>query len=193
MGGVDQGPATVDRDTVEQPFDRPQPGPGEAFGDFPFLLRNVDVNRTFGAYGVVGRQRVRHIRRQDGAQAVQGCARCLGRGRCSELGNDSGPLIDLQPEALLGRSKRRAAEAAFPKQHRQQRQADARCVRPRRDAPGQLGNIAVSAAAWRIVEIVELRDAGVAGLQHLDIKLRGNRLDLRRRQAADEAVHGLPP
>jgi hypothetical protein len=40
---------------------------------------------------------------------------------------------------------------------------------------------------------MELGDAGVAGLQHLDIELGRDRLDLVRVQHADEAVHLLAP
>ena len=193
MGGVDQGPAAVDRHAVEQPFDRPQPGPGEAFGDFLFLLGDVDVNGAFGADGVISRQRVRHVRRQDGAQAVQGGAGGLRRRRSGQGGDDPGPFVDLQPEAPLGRGERPAAEAALAIQDRQQRQPQAGRVRACRDAPGQFRAIAVAAAVRWVVQIVELGDAGVAGLQHLDIEMGRDRFDLRRREALDETVHGPAP
>src|SRR3546814_8174413 len=37
------------------------------------------------------------------------------------------------------------------------------------------------------------RHGGIAGLQHLGIKLGGDRLDIRRGQPAGEAVHGFAP
>ena len=45
MGGVDQAPALVDLDRVEQQFDRPLAVSGEAVLDLARLLGDVDVHR----------------------------------------------------------------------------------------------------------------------------------------------------
>ena len=44
-----------------------------------------------------------------------------------------------------------------------------------------------------VMQVMELADAGEAGLQHLDIELRGDRLDLVGRHRQREAVHHLAP
>ena len=43
------------------------------------------------------------------------------------------------------------------------------------------------------MQIVELGDGGETRLQHLDVKLRRDRLDLVRLHGQREAVHGLAP
>ena len=63
----------------------------------------------------------------------------------------------------------------------------------RRDALGHLGEVGVGRSVAVVVQIVELADAREAGLQHLDIELRCDRLDLVRRHRQREAVHHLAP
>ena len=45
----------------------------------------------------------------------------------------------------------------------------------------------------RVVKVVELGDGGEPCLQHLDIELRGDRLDVVRRHHQRKAIHGLAP
>ena len=61
------------------------------------------------------------------------------------------------------------------------------------DALGHLGAARVGRAVGRVVQIVELGDGGEARLQHLDIKLRRDRLDLVGLHRQREAIHGLAP
>ena len=43
------------------------------------------------------------------------------------------------------------------------------------------------------MDVVEFRDRGVSRLQHLDIRLRGDRLERVGVDAVEECVHRLPP
>ncbi len=61
------------------------------------------------------------------------------------------------------------------------------------DAGRHLRRIVVGPAIGRVVQIVELADRGEPGFEHLDIELRGDRLDIVWRQLVEEAVHHLPP
>ena len=62
-----------------------------------------------------------------------------------------------------------------------------------RDARGHLGDVGIGLPVRVVVEVVELADAREAGLQHLDIELGGDRLDLLGRHRQREAVHHLAP
>ena len=61
------------------------------------------------------------------------------------------------------------------------------------DRPGQLGRIGVLAAIGLVVQVMELADRGVAGLEHLDVDLRGDRAQLVRADPLDKPVHHLAP
>ena len=76
---------------------------------------------------------------------------------------------------------------------RKQGQPEARGLRRRCDPHGHLRRIGVGRAGEVVVQIMELPDAGEAGLQHLDIGERGDRLDLIGAQPLQEAVHDLAP
>ncbi len=45
----------------------------------------------------------------------------------------------------------------------------------------------------RVVKVMEFGDGGEPCLQHLDIELRGDRLDVVRRHRERKAIHGLAP
>ena len=53
--------------------------------------------------------------------------------------------------------------------------------------------IGVRPAVGRVVQVVEFADRGVAGFQHLDVQLRGDRLQRFGVEARGEAVHGFAP
>ena len=76
-------------------------------------------------------------------------------------------------------AERLRAGAAVAVEHRQQRQPDAGRRRPpRRCGAASSAGVGIGRAAGLVVQIVELGDAAVAGLQHLDIGQRGDRLDV---------------
>ena len=62
--------------------------------------------------------------------------------------------------------------------HRQQRQADATRLRGRRDPLGEFAEIRIRRASCIVVDIMKLPNPGEAGLQHLDIGLCGDGLDV---------------
>ncbi|MNO65284.1 hypothetical protein D3C76_560320 [compost metagenome] len=78
-------------------------------------------------------------------------------------------------------------------QHRQQRQTDPAVGGGLGDAQGQFGRIGVVLAVAVVVHIVEFGNTGVAGLEHLDIELAGDDLDLLRLESANQPVHQLAP
>ena len=61
------------------------------------------------------------------------------------------------------------------------------------DAPRQLGGIRVRLAGRIVMDVVELADRRVARLRHLDVRLRGDRLERVGVDAIEERVHRLPP
>ena len=96
-------------------------------------------------------------------------------------------------EAALCRGGRRSTESAVRVEHRQQRQGDAG-VRCRGDhAPRELRRIRVRAAGGIAMHIVKLGDRRVARLQHLDVRLRGDRREGVGVDAVEKRVHRLPP
>ena len=78
-------------------------------------------------------------------------------------------------------------------EHWKQRHADADAPRRGQNAPGHFRRLSVRRTIGRVMEVVELGDGGEARLQHLDIELRGDRLDVIRRHHEREAIHGLAP
>ena len=114
--------------------------------------------------------------------------------RASRLASKQpGEALEIVDESPLAVVRRRAAEAGMRIEHRQQRQPDAGLASRRGDPLGHLGDVGIGLPVAVVVQIVELADAGEAGLQHLDIELRGDRLDLVRRHRQREAVHHLAP
>ena len=102
--------------------------------------------------------------------------------------------VEIVDEPPLLRPRRRAAEIRVRVEDRQQRQADAGRRAPRRRCASAISaDRGVGRAVRRVVQIVEFADAGEARLQHLDIGLRGDRLDLVGRHRQREAVHRLAP
>src|SRR3546814_1838417 len=77
--------------------------------------------------------------------------------------------------------------------HRQQGQADAGVARGGDQRLRHRRRIGVRQAVGRVVEVVEFADAGVAGFKHLDVKLRGHRMQGVGVEARGDAVHRLAP
>jgi hypothetical protein len=78
-------------------------------------------------------------------------------------------------------------------EHRQQRERDARGLGGRGDARGHLGRIRVRPAIGLVVHVVEFAHAREPALEHVDVRLRGDGLDVVGRHARHEAVHELAP
>src|SRR3546814_5636556 len=101
----------------------------------------------------------------------------------------------LFPYTTLFRSGRRwrAAEIGVRVEYRKQCQPDSRFVGGGDDARGRRGGVGIAAAVDIVVEIMELADARVAGLEHLDIGARGDRGDVVGGQPVEEGVHHPAP
>ncbi len=56
-----------------------------------------------------------------------------------------------------------------------------------------LGGIGIGPAFRVVMQVMELADGGVAGLDHLDIELTGDGLDLAGRQLLHETIHHAAP
>ena len=101
--------------------------------------------------------------------------------------------VRIVEETLLALVRRRAAEAAVHIESGQQRQADAGLLRRRGDARRHLAEVGIRPAVDVVMQVVELADGGEAGLEHLHVGERRDRLDVVRRELAEEAVHHLAP
>ena len=101
--------------------------------------------------------------------------------------------IQVVHEPALPGLGRAAAEPARHVQHRQMGQADA--ARPLRlqDRPGQLRRVGEGAPINLVMQVMELADRGVAGLEHLDVQLRCDRAQLVRADPLEKAVHHRAP
>ncbi len=91
------------------------------------------------------------------------------------------------------RSARRAAKTRVRIEHRKQRQSDARRGRGRGDPLRHFGAVCVRRAGDVVVKVVKLGDGAVAGFEHLDIGLGGDRLDVVGSRREREAVHRFAP
>ena len=132
-----------------------------------------------------------------GRRGAQGVRRDADRADARHLGaaivEEAGEAVEIGDEAALLGLGRRAAEGRMGVEDRKQRQADPRRLRRGDDAGGHFGRRGVGRAVGRVMQIVELADRGEACLQHLDIELGGDRLDVVGRHGEREAVHRLAP
>ena len=94
---------------------------------------------------------------------------------------------------FLRRAQRLAIEAALIIENRQQGHGDARRLGGARDAQRGFRRLAIAPAIGPVMQIVKLRDRGIALAQHLGIKLGGDRLHIVRADLRDQPVHGLAP
>ena len=192
MGGVDEAPASVEIGVLQQPFDRPSTGPGQAVVHLAHLLGDVNMDRP-----VAGERHERgQLLRRDGAQAVRRHPEIgvveLGGERAGAL-EHAGEQIEVGNETPLLRLRRRACEAGMGVQYREQRQPNAGRVAGGANPRGHLGRIGIGRSVQVMVQVVELADAGEARLQHLDIGLRGDRFGVVGRHRKGETVHRFPP
>jgi hypothetical protein len=151
----------------------------------------VDVQWHVRRQGIVHRaHRVLGYR----AQAVEGAADAQ-RGALLRAQYPDQPQepVDVVPEAPLPLRQWSSIEATRDVQHRQQGQADAGLARGVDQRARHCCRIGVGLSVGRVVQVVELADAAVARLEHLDVQLRRNRLQRIRVEAPGHPVHGLAP
>ncbi len=156
---MDQAPAPVGPRLVQQPFDRPPAGPGQAVLQLAHLLGRVDMHRRIGGQPGHDRQFLRRHRaqgmRRDPDHGVRQAGASPARGLVQP--REAVGIVD-EPALALGRWC--AAEAAMGIEHRQQGQADAGGRRRRGDAASQFGGVSIGPPVQVVVQIVELAHAG---------------------------------
>ena len=102
-------------------------------------------------------------------------------------------LVRREHELSLARTRLGAAEIAGLVQRRQQREADARGGRSIDQRLGHRGAVRVRRAVGLIVQVVKLAHGRIAGLEHVRIALRRDRIQALGRHAGGVLVHGLAP
>ena len=192
MGGMDEAPARIDRGVVEQPFDRPRLAQGQAVLHLAELLGDVDVDGP-AARRLAG-EHLTHRGGRHRAQRMQGQADAQQRRfERAQAFDQSQKRIDLMPEAALPRGQCAAIEAAAHVERRQQGEANAGFARCLDQRQRHLRRIGVGATIGRVMQVMELADLGIAGLEHLDIELGGDGLQFIRANAAGKRIHDLAP
>ncbi len=133
--------------------------------------------------------------RRHGAQAVRGDAEheAAGLRAARERVVELLERIGAVHEATLQRRDRLPAEVAVRIEHGQQRHREARGFRRADDAPCELRGIRVRPAVQIVMHVMEFGDRRVARLRHLDVGLRGDRLERVGVDAIDRRVHRLAP
>src|SRR5579863_204941 len=132
----------------------------------------------------------------DGAQAVGRHPDARARERAHRGAaalHDARKALRVVEEALLPPARRRAAEAAVRVEGRQQRESDPGGGRRRSYTPGELGRVGVRGAVAIVVQVMKLTDMGEPSFEHLGVGECGQRLELLRVDALDEAVHEVAP
>ncbi len=193
MGGMHQAPARIDIDVLVKPLQRPLTTPRKAVGHLFLLLGNMDVHRTLF---IAARQHLSDLLWSNSSQRVKTQAQVL-RGllrehRCQALLQRQ-ILLGAVDESTLALVGLLAAKTGVAVQHRQQGQADACCTGCLADTPGQLGGVGIGLPGRVMVYIVEFGNAGITGLEHFDVKLAGDDLELLGADLANQPVHQLAP
>jgi len=171
VGGMDQAPARIDRNGVEQQSHWPLLMARQAILDFALLFGDVDVDRARRRRPhQLAQQRHRHRAKRMRCHADLDVRR-VGC-RVAQLLSEKQEIRQVVQEPPLRRHGRCAAEAARGVQHRQQQQPDP-CQPRGGDQPmAHLGRIGVRVSLDVMMQVVKLGHLRVAGLQHLDIELR---------------------
>ena len=137
----------------------------------------------------------RQLFRGCGAKAVRRDAEIPVRG-CGVTGERRDEIcirVDRMHEPPLPRRRRRTAKVGMGVEHRQQREPDSGRAGGGGDAARELRRIGVWLSLRIVMHVVEFGDCGVARLQHLQIGLRGDRLERVGVDTVEECIHRLPP
>ena len=191
--GMYQAPLTVDVEIVIQPFDRTFSAPCKAVVDFPGLFGNVQVNRgeIIERSDDLGQQfavdRTQRMRRD--ANSAVGVA---GGGRLQTF-DDVDELAGAVQETFLAVQRIGAAETAVTVKHRQGGKSDADRARCLQALQAHFGAVVIGTAIDAVVQVLEFTDASVPGLEHLQVKLRGNVLQVLGLDALEVVIHDLAP
>ena len=184
----------IDIGMVEQPFDRPRARPGDAIVDLTRLFGDVDVDR---AGRLASADDAREFLRRHRAQRVR---RDADDARRAIRDQRAARVVEQAREAVDIIEKRRCPGSAARRRNSHAHRNTGSSVRPMPrvaaaadDALGHLARSGIGRAVGRVMQIMEFADRGKAGLQHLDIERRGDRLDIVGRQRQRETIHRLAP
>ena len=111
MGAVDQAPARIDGQVVEQPLHRAGAGPGEALRHLLLLLGGVDVDRAGWECGAQG-LKLRRVDRAQGMRRYPKYRALEGGDVCPARLQQPGEAVEIGQEARLAGCGRLAAAAA---------------------------------------------------------------------------------
>ncbi len=120
MCGVDQAPATIDRDMIEQPLQRTLAAPGHAFLDFPGLFGDMDMNRTVADQAAAIAVSSSGVTARSECGASPTTAPWLRRHGAAARFHQPRKAIDAVDETTLARFGRPSAETGMGVKHRQQ-------------------------------------------------------------------------
>ena len=101
--------------------------------------------------------------------------------------------IKIPLKSRLPALERPSVDPALHVEHRQMGQADPGFPCRGGDPERCLRRVVVAIAARLVMDVVELADRRIAGLKHLDIGERRDRLDIVRRHPVEEAIHQGTP
>ena len=110
-----------------------------------------------------------------------------------ELLENADIAIGVIDEAALARHGWLAAEAAIGIERRQHGDGDSGLIGGGKAAQGEFRWVGIGRPIRLVVEILELADDREAALEHLDIELGGDGLQILRAEAQREAVHDFSP
>ena len=175
---------------IEQPFDRPRVAHREAILDFADLLGDVDVDRSES-----------RSRRRDSSTASHRRFGGTARSECSAMPTRHTSMISSCAGVRAGAGNHprharsgAAAPTAAGRRNRRVMYSTGSRVRPMpasRAASTSASDIArrigIGRAVGLMMQVVEFADLRVAGLEHFDVELRGDRVQLVRTDAAGEA------
>ena len=177
---------------IEQPAHRARAAESDALVDFGGLLGDVDVPWHVAA-GSAAASVAPSRRATPHAGYGKPCRRAAFAFFDTQDFQQSQKGIDLMPEPRLPLRQRAPVESAAHVQHRQQGQSDPGFARCGNDRPRHRCRIGIRPAVRGVMQVVELADLGVAGAQHLDVELRGDRMQVVGRDPRRERVHRLAP
>ena len=189
---MDQAPARIQRLIPQQPFHRPRPQMRLHLRHLRHLFRHMNMHRP-RSHPHDSRQPRTRNRPKRMRGHPQNRIRRQSRPRPLRPLPQPPEALHIIAEPQLPRRQRPPVAAAPLIQHRQQRQPQPGLRRRRSNPPRHLGRIAVNLPPRRVVQIVELADACIARLRHLQHHHRRNRLHILRRQPLQKPVHQRPP
>ena len=167
-----------------------------AFRDLACLLGQVHVDRHPGIHARGGVDQFGEHQRVHGAHRVRRHAdakRGMRKVEVAQLARELDHELRIAAEAPLRGRKRPVSEAAVRVEDGHERERDARVARGRDDAVRHFRAVRVGLAFAVVVDVVEFAHGRIAVLEHLDVQVPRDRLDVLGLEKPHEPVHLLAP